>query len=70
MQEMTPGQFDLIALLLRSQGATRSAARRVLIDGIKPSEAARELSITPQSASNTLKRFRDTHAQITAQYSQ
>lgn len=62
---MTPEQFDVIAKLIRS-GASRSqdAARLVLADGLAPAEAARQAGCTPQSASNTVRRFRDAAALI------
>lgn len=65
---MKPTQFDVIATLISSREPTRSAARRVLVDGIAPAEAAREFELAPNSVSNTLRRFRDADALIQKAY--
>lgn len=62
-------QFDVIAELISSREPTKSAVRRVLVDGLAPADAAREFGITPQSVSNTLRRFRDADALIQKAYS-
>lgn len=57
---MTPEQFDAIAKLIRSgASATQYAARLALIEGLTPTDAARQSGCSPQSASNTIRRFRD-----------
>ena len=61
-------QFDVIATLISSREPTRSAARRVLVDGLAPADAAREFDIAPNSVSNTLRRFRDADALIQIAY--
>ena len=62
---MTPEQFAVIAKLIRSSASpSQDAARLVLVDGIAPAEAARKAGCTPQSASNTIRRFRDATALI------
>lgn len=66
---MKPIQFDVIATLISSREPTRSAARRVLVDGLAPSEAAREFDLAPNSVSNTLRRFRDADSLIQKAYS-
>lgn len=66
---MKASQFDAIAKLISSREPTKSAARRVLVDGIAPVEAAREFDIAPNSVSNTLRRFRDADALIQTAYS-
>ncbi len=56
---MTPDQFSALAeLLALRDGPAREAARRVLVDGVSPSWAADELSISRQSVSNALSRCR------------
>lgn len=66
---MRAAQFDVIAVLISSREPAKSAARRVLVDGIAPGEAAREFELKPQSVSNTLRRFRDADALIQKAYS-
>ena len=57
---MTPAQFDAIAQLIRSSTSpSQDGARLVLVDGLAPAEAARQSGCTPQSASNTIRRYRD-----------
>lgn len=56
---MTPNQFDTISQLT---GAGRSnaalAARLVLVEGVAPAEAARQLCVSPSSCSNAVTRYR------------
>lgn len=62
---MTPAQFDAIATLIRSRPSpAQNAARLALIEGLTPTDAARQSGCTPQSASNTIRRFRDAAALI------
>ena len=65
---MTPVEFDVIAKLISSREPAKSAARRVMVDGIAPSDAAREAEITRQSVGNTLARFRAAEALILTAY--
>lgn len=65
---MTPEQFDAIATLISSREPTRSAVRRVLVDGIANIEAATEFGISRQSVGNTLARFRAADATIRTAY--
>lgn len=65
---MTPEQFDLVAKLLRSQERIAKAVRLVLLDGVAPSEAAKQEDLSPQSVSNALARYRVTHAELSAAY--
>lgn len=51
-------EFDVITTLISSREPTKSAARRVMIDQMAPADAARELNLSPQSVSNTLRRIR------------
>ena len=55
---MTTEQFEVLAKLLRSRAPAVTAARRVLVDGVRPSEAARETGMTPAAVSNALARYR------------
>ena len=66
---MKAAQFDAIAVLISSREPTKSAARRVLVDGIAPADAAREFDLQPQSVSNTLRRFRNAEDTILSAYS-
>lgn len=54
---MRSDEFELIATLIRSRGPARSAARRVLVDGLRNADAAREASIDPQSVHRTAQRI-------------
>lgn len=65
---MKAAQFDAIAVLISSREPTKSAARRVLVDGITPADAAREFGLLPQSVSNTLRRFRSAEETILTAY--
>lgn len=52
---MTPDQFDALAELLRLRGgASQEAARLVLVDGLSPADAARQVEASPQAVSNVL----------------
>lgn len=52
---MTPDQFDALAELLRLRGgASQEAARLVLVDGLSPADAARQIEASPQAVSNVL----------------
>ena len=56
---MTNAQFDALATLLRSRaGPVESAARRVLVDGIRQADAARELAVRPDSLNNAIRRYK------------
>ena len=51
--------FNALAQLLRlRQGPAKEAARLVLVDGLRPAQAAARTGCSPQSASNTLTRCR------------
>ncbi len=52
---ITSEQFDALAELLRLQnGVRREAARLVLVDGMKPADAARQAGTTPQTVNSAL----------------
>lgn len=56
---MTSDQFSALAELLRSRhGPAESAARLVLVDGIKPAESARLTGVSPASVSNSVTRYK------------
>ena len=53
---MTGSQFDALAELLRMRtGASKTAARLVLVEGLTPAEAARQTGIAPQSVNSALR---------------
>lgn len=52
---MTDTQFAALAALLRLRaGPAQVAARLVLVEGLRPAEAARQAGCSPQAVSNTL----------------
>ena len=56
---MTAAQFDALAKLTRARnGAARAAAYMVLVDGHKPSAAAKLTGLSRASVSNALRRMR------------
>lgn len=56
---MNAAQFDAIAVLISSREPTKSAARRVLVDGIAPADTAREFELQPQSVSVQVRAVSD-----------
>ncbi|MEF2270570.1 hypothetical protein V3C40_27640 [Janthinobacterium sp. LS2A] len=54
---MSANQFDVIAELISSREPTRAAARLVLVEGFRPSDAAKRFDLLPQSVNKTLRRF-------------
>lgn len=65
---MDLAQFEAIATLISSREPAKSAARRVLVDGVGPSEAGREFNLSRQSVSNTVGRFRSAETTILTAY--
>lgn len=65
---MTDLQFDTIALLISSRGPASAAARLVLVQGVRPSEAARRLEVSPSRCSDTVRRVRAADQAIRAAY--
>lgn len=65
---MNLAEFEAIATLISSREPAKSAARRVLVDGIENIEAAREFDLSRQSVSNTVGRFRTAEATILEAY--
>ena len=55
MTMITDEQFDALAELLRLQnGVRREAARLVLVEGLRPADAARQAGTTPQTVNSAL----------------
>lgn len=54
---MTPEQFDALARLTRAREPARTAARRVLVDGISQADAAREHGMSASAAIADAKRM-------------
>lgn len=65
---MTPEQFDALARLTRAREPARTAARRVLVDGISQAEASREYGMTPSALGNSVRRYRVFDALILEAY--
>jgi transposase-like protein len=63
---MTAEQFDLLATFIRSRGPARAAARRILLDAVGPTDAAREVGISRSSAFNTARRIRTKYEEVCA----
>ena len=60
---MTLEAFNALCALIRIRhGRARAAAHLVLIDGLRPSEAARTVGVSAQSATNAVTRIRKAHA--------
>ena len=51
---MTPAEFTRIADTTRLKPAGREMARRVLVDGIRPAEVARQMGVAPQTVRDKL----------------
>lgn len=56
---MTLEQFDALARLTRAREPARTAARRVLVDGVSQAEAARENGMTTSALGNSVRRYRE-----------
>jgi hypothetical protein len=65
---MTPAQFSAVADTIGSRGKTREAARLILVDALRPSEAARALGLTPQAVYDATRRVRRVDAAMRAAY--
>jgi DNA-directed RNA polymerase specialized sigma24 family protein len=56
---MTPERFSAIARLIRMRGGrSQEAARLVLVDGLRPIEAARKTGLSSQAVNNAVARVR------------
>lgn len=57
---MSPSTFDALSALLPGEpGASRGAARRVLVDGISACAAAREIGVTVGAVGRVVRRMRE-----------
>lgn len=65
---MTPEQFEAIADTIGSRGKTREAARLVLVDALRPSDAARAIGLTNQAVYDATRRVRRVDAAMRAAY--
>lgn len=64
-----PGEeFDVLAQLTRAREPARSAARRVLVDGVSQADAAREFGMSPSALGNAVRRYRGFDADVRAAY--
>lgn len=61
---MTPEQFDTAAQRTRLQDRKLAAARRVLVDGLGKSEAAREAGMQPSAVWDAVARIEREHRNI------
>jgi hypothetical protein len=56
---MTPERFAALARLIRMRGgAAQEAARLVLVDGLRPADAARATALSQQAVCNAVSRVR------------
>ena len=65
---MNREQFEVLSKLLRSRGAANEAARLVLVEGLRPSEAAAESGASSANVADAVRRFRDANALIKSAY--
>lgn len=68
MTKITVEQFEVLAQLTRAREPAKTAARRVLLDGVAPADAAREMALSPQSVSNVVGRYRKFDAAVRDAY--
>lgn len=64
MRLMDLAQFELLARLLRSRGASREGCRLVLVEGMRQCDAARKLNVDPVLIAVALRHYRDTYREI------
>lgn len=65
---IAPEQFDVLARLTRAREPARSAAKRVLVDGVSQADAAREYGMTPSALGNAVRRYREFDALVRQAY--
>ena len=65
---MTLAEFALIAKLLRSKEPVKTAAMRVLVDGMRIVDVAEATGLSQNSISNCVQRFRYADAEIRRVY--
>ena len=68
MNKITAEQFEVLAQLTRAREPAKTAAKRVLLDGVAQVDAARETGLSPQSVSNTVGRYKGFDASVRAAY--
>ena len=56
---MTPAQFEAISRIMRRPGPARDAARLVLVDGMRVTDAARTTGVAQPSVSRAVKSARE-----------
>jgi hypothetical protein len=61
---MTEDQFNVVADLIRSQEPVRSAARKILLEGVRVAAAARDVGVSSSSASNAARRIRVAYSKV------
>jgi hypothetical protein len=65
---MTPERFAALASLIRMRGGrAQDAARLVLVDSLRPIEAARQTGLSPQAVCNAVTRVRRAEGVLTGQ---
>ncbi|MDP9891272.1 hypothetical protein J2W32_000369 [Variovorax boronicumulans] len=64
---MTRSEFNALSKRARLRATlSRDAAYMVLVGGVRPGIAAREVGTTPQALTNTLRKLRDAMKESTA----
>ena len=61
---MTPDQFEALADITKTTGARRIAARLVLVEGVRPIEAARQTGLLRQRVYDATRRIQRADAII------
>ena len=57
---MTPDQFDALSSLIRMRGGpSQEAARLVLVEGMRPCDAARKVGLSPQGVNDAVRRVKN-----------
>lgn len=62
--EMTPAQYHAVTRLMRLPEQSAAAARMVLVDGARPSDAAEAGGVSPSSLSRTVGRVRRAYLSV------
>jgi predicted DNA-binding protein (UPF0251 family) len=57
---VTPDQFSALASLIRMRGGqSQEAARLVLVEGMRPCDAARKVGLSPQGVNDAVRRVKN-----------
>lgn len=57
---MTPDQFSALASIIRMRvGPSQEAARLVLVEGMRPCDAARKVGLSPQGVNDAARRVKN-----------